>query len=93
MKERPDIIVMDLLLKHKNGFEILRNLKNSIWTKNIPVFIFSELDTDLCREEAYRIGAAGYMSKPNHFSSLLSGIRAEKSSEKQICSQNSIAVL
>jgi PleD family two-component response regulator len=90
IKERPDIIIMELLLKNRNGFEILRNLKNSTWTQDIPVFILSKLNTDLYREEAYQLGIAGYMVKPDHYSSLLRRIRANRALRRHYCSQKSL---
>lgn len=92
VKERPDIIIMELLLNNRNGFEILRNLKDSSWTKDIPVFILSKLNTDLYREEAYKYGIAGYMVKPDHYSTVLRRIKANRAFRRQCYSQKLSAV-
>jgi twitching motility two-component system response regulator PilH len=75
MKEKPDIILLDLLLENSNGFEILRNLRDNVWTKNIPVIIVTKLNTQLYWEEAYRTGAKGYIVKGIHYSSLAKKVR------------------
>lgn len=75
MKERPDVILLDILLENRNGFKILRNLKSNVWTKNIPVIIVTELNTQLYWEESYQEGAVGYIVKNLHYSRLAKKIR------------------
>ncbi|MDX1608458.1 MAG: response regulator [Candidatus Spechtbacterales bacterium] len=45
-KEKPDLLVLDLLLPGKNGIEILEEMRSDESIKNIPVIIFSSLDKD-----------------------------------------------
>jgi PleD family two-component response regulator len=84
MKEKPDVILLDLLLENRNGFEILRNLKDSIWTRKIPVIIVTKLNTQIYWEEAYQAGAKGYIVKEIHYSSLAKKIRDNISGDRSM---------
>ena len=71
MSENPDIILLELLLKRENGFEILESLKNNLRTKNIPIVVVSDVNQQSYWEEAFRLGAASYLVKPDHYPYLL----------------------
>lgn len=58
-----DIILLDLLLPKLNGFEVLARLKEAGKTKNVPVVVFSNLDSREDKERARRLGAARYLLK------------------------------
>lgn len=57
----PKFIILDLMLPHQDGYEILQNLKNHPQTAHIPVLICSVLETP---ELALSLGAAYYLKKP-----------------------------
>lgn len=59
----PDIIILDILLPGKNGFEVLKELKEKDKTKNIPVIIVSNLGSREDFEKGSQLGAAGFMIK------------------------------
>lgn len=63
-EERPDLIILDLILPEKSGFEILRELKESASTKDIPVLVLSVLEQQRDIDEAKRLGATEYLMKP-----------------------------
>ncbi len=44
VKEKPDLIILDLMMPKKNGFSVLQNLKSSSDLKDIPVIISSQVD-------------------------------------------------
>lgn len=67
--EKPDVILLDVQMKGINGFEICKELKESILSKSIPVIIISAED-DL-EKSARLCGADGYLSKPFSISELL----------------------
>lgn len=62
-KEKPDLILLDLLLPKINGEEVLKNLKSEPETKNIPVFILTNYDTPEDREMGNNLGAEKYILK------------------------------
>ncbi len=61
VRERPAIVLLDLVLPDIDGFEVLSRLKQQSATRNIPVIILSIIeDEDRC----FRLGASGYLPKP-----------------------------
>ena len=64
-KERPDVIVLDVLLPGMDGVEVLRQLKADEETKNIPVIMFSNFDDKAKIAESLGLGAQGYLVKAN----------------------------
>lgn len=65
-KEIPDLILLDLVLPKKDGFEVLSGLKQNPSTKNIPVIILTNLESSLDVEKALQIGATTYLVKTNY---------------------------
>lgn len=60
---KPSLILLDIGLPHKNGFEILRELKKKKTTKDIPVFLCTKLGSDEDRKLGMELGAAQYYHK------------------------------
>jgi len=65
-KKKPDIILLDLLLPGKDGFEILTELKADKNLKNIPVIVLSNLSQDEDIKKALSLGAVDYYVKAQH---------------------------
>ena len=61
--QKPDIVILDILLPDRNGFEVLKELKEKEATKNIPVIIVSNLGSKDDFEKGSRLGACGFMVK------------------------------
>jgi len=63
-QERPDLIVLDVMMPHVDGFEALRQLKENADTAAIPVILLSAKrhDNDLFR--GLQFGAVSYLTKP-----------------------------
>ena len=64
--EKPDAIVLDLILPKRDGFELIEELKKTPEGKHAAIFIFSDLSQDHDKEEALRLGAKGYFKKGEH---------------------------
>ncbi|MFA5359603.1 MAG: response regulator [Patescibacteria group bacterium] len=64
-KEKPDLILLDLVLPGIDGFKVLTELKKDAATKNIKVFIFSNLGQENEIKTGKKIGADGYFIKAN----------------------------
>lgn len=61
----PQVVLLDILLPHKNGFDILSEMKtNPLW-KQIPVVIASNLEADKDIDRGYALGAGDYIVKSN----------------------------
>ena len=78
-KEKPDVILLDLMMPDMTGFEVLQKLKESNETKEIPVFVFSVRNMAADIESAYQLGTDDYITKPIT-PATLGGIVREKMS-------------
>lgn len=65
-KEQPDLILLDLILPKKDGFEVLRELKANSKTKDIPVVILSNLEEESDIQRTLELGATTYLVKINY---------------------------
>ncbi|HQA96187.1 MAG TPA: response regulator [Candidatus Colwellbacteria bacterium] len=63
---KPDVILLDLLLPKRNGFEILQDLKMDAELKTAPVIVLSNLGEDENIKRAILLGAADYFVKTQH---------------------------
>lgn len=63
--EKPDLILLDLIIPKIDGFAVLEKLKNEKETKNIPVLILSNLGQAEEIKRAMALGATDYMIKAN----------------------------
>ena len=63
---KPDVILLDIIMPNVNGLEVLKKLKNDPDTSAIPVFIFSNLDSEEEIAQALETGAVGYLTKANY---------------------------
>ncbi len=65
-EERPDAILLDLVLPRKHGFEVLEELKKTERLSEIPVIVFTNLESSEDIERAYSLGARAYLIKANY---------------------------
>lgn len=85
-----DLIVLDIILPGKNGYEICYDLKRNEKFAAIPVIMLSQKDKTKDRYDAARVGADGYISKPFEGTELIYKIEAvlkEFSEDLQVDSQ------
>lgn len=73
-KEKPDIIMLDVILPRLDGFSVLEEIKKDPATKNIPVIMLTNLGTDEDRVKGEKMGALDYLVK----ASLTPGQVSEK---------------
>lgn len=62
--ERPDLIVMDIMMPRLDGYETCRRLKSDPATKNIPVLLLTARGREEDRKRGMEAGADDYMTKP-----------------------------
>ncbi|RIH84491.1 Response regulator PleD [Meiothermus luteus] len=62
--EKPDAVLLDVVMPGRNGYEILRSLRRNEATKHIPVLIISSKGEPTDIEWGKRQGANGYLTKP-----------------------------
>jgi two-component system, chemotaxis family, response regulator PixH len=61
---RPDVIVLDVVLPGRSGFEICRELKAETSTRSIPVIICSTKGSEMDKFWGMKQGADAYIAKP-----------------------------
>jgi two-component system, chemotaxis family, response regulator Rcp1 len=62
---RPDIIILDLNLPKKNGFEILEEIRKEEQLKRIPIIVLSNSDAEQDIMKSYNLNANCYITKPS----------------------------
>ncbi|MEK7646990.1 MAG: response regulator [Patescibacteria group bacterium] len=62
----PDLILLDIIMPLKNGFEVLSELKIDDRLKNVPVVVLSNLGQDSDIKKGKELGAVDYMVKANY---------------------------
>ncbi|HTI13809.1 MAG TPA: response regulator [Dictyobacter sp.] len=75
LKERPQCIVLDVVLPKQNGFQVCRKLKNSELSRHIPIILLSSKSTRLDKEWGMRQGADLYLTKPFKGDELVASVR------------------
>jgi twitching motility two-component system response regulator PilH len=75
-RERPDLVVLDVVMPKKNGFQVCRQLKTSGATKHIKVLLLTSKSQESDRFWGMKQGADAYMTKPFSDEELLSNIAA-----------------
>jgi len=74
-RERPDVIVMDLMMPHLDGWEASRRLKADGRTRRIPIIACTGVGNGSSAERALEAGCDGYLTKPCLPEHLLAEIR------------------
>ena len=64
--QKPDLILLDLILPRVNGFEVLKKLKEDEATRDIPVIVLTNLEGVGDVEKALELGATTYLVKANY---------------------------
>ena len=74
--ERPNLILLDVVMPQRNGFQACRELKGNSEYARIPVVMVSSKDTESDRFWARQQGADGYVVKPFSNEELLGTVRS-----------------
>jgi CheY-like chemotaxis protein len=64
--EKPDLILLDLVLPKLHGFEVLKSLKEDPGTKDIPIIVLTNLEASGDIEKALELGATTYLVKASY---------------------------
>jgi DNA-binding response OmpR family regulator len=73
--ERPSLILLDVVMPQRNGFQACRELKGSVAYSAIPVVLVSSKSTESDRFWARHQGADGYVTKPFTSEELLRAVQ------------------
>ena len=63
MTEKPDLVLLDIILPQKDGFEVLTKIRDAPETKDVPVIVLTNLEGSEEVERALSLGARTYLVK------------------------------
>ncbi|MDE3080404.1 MAG: response regulator [Paracoccaceae bacterium] len=72
----PDVVVLDVMLPGRSGFEILQDLRADARTRGLPVLMLTAKSQARDRELAERYGASQFLTKPFSNTEVLASVRA-----------------
>ena len=91
---RPDLVILDIMLPKRNGFEILKWIRANAATRAIRVLILTAKGQDADRKKAREFGVDAFVTKPfsnkdviHKINSLLSGTQAAESPDESATRQ------
>ncbi len=92
--ERPELIVLDIMLPVKDGVEVLKEIRSNAKTRDIPVIMATAKGTETDKIQGLDTGADDYLVKPFGMMEMVSRIKAvlrrcdSKNKEKNLISGN-----
>ena len=72
---RPDVLVLDVMLPGRSGYEVLRELRADRQLAGLPVLMLTARGQEKDRVEAQKLGATKFMTKPFANAELLDAVR------------------
>ncbi len=63
-EEHPDVILLDIMLPKKDGYEVCRELKTNGDTRDIPIVMLTAKGQEVDKVKGFQSGADSYMTKP-----------------------------
>jgi twitching motility two-component system response regulator PilH len=75
LAERPDVLLLDIVMPNRNGYDVLRSLKKDVVTKPTPVVLVTSKNQSSDETWGRRQGADDYLGKPFTPEQLLSTVR------------------
>lgn len=73
-RERPDLILLDVMMPNLNGFQACTLLKQNSETQDIPVIFMTALSDLESKIKGFEVGAVDYVTKPFHQKELLARV-------------------
>ncbi len=73
-EQQPDIILLDIVMGHIDGYEVCQRLKADKYTKNIPVIFLSSLTKASDKVKGFDVGGMDYISKPFDIEEMIARI-------------------
>ncbi len=73
---RPDLLILDLMLPGRSGFDILQDLRSNPDTAALPVLMLTAKGQPRDREMAERLGASRFLSKPFANADILAAVQS-----------------
>jgi two-component system alkaline phosphatase synthesis response regulator PhoP len=62
--EKPDLVLLDLIMPKIDGFEVCKKLRSNHTTRDIPVILLTSNHDEEVRQKSEKLGVLGYFTKP-----------------------------
>jgi DNA-binding response OmpR family regulator len=76
LRRMPDLIILDVMLPGRSGFDILGDIRNMLKLSDIPVLMLTARGQKKDREMAEKLGVSQFMTKPFSNKEVLENVRA-----------------
>jgi CheY-like chemotaxis protein len=63
-KQRPDLVLLDIMMPGMDGYEVCQHLKDNDETRDIPVIFLTAMEQTTDEAQGFELGAADYITKP-----------------------------
>ncbi len=78
-KRRPDVLILDVMMPRKNGYELCKELKSNKWTQDIPIVLLTAVgeavpSTTYSHAEGMATEAEDYIPKPVDAKTLVEAV-------------------
>ena len=77
IKEKPDLILLDIEMPGQSGFDVIKTLKNTPETNAIPVIFLTGINEIDSKLKGFDLGAVDYITKPFHPQEVLARVRLQ----------------
>lgn len=77
IKLKPDLIILDVIMPGKNGFEICKKLQNTEKTKQIPIIFLTVKNDSEDKIHGLKLGAVDYLEKPVNIREMLARVNTQ----------------
>jgi len=86
-EKKPDLIILDVVMPHMDGLEVLERLKGTAETSSIPVILLTAKVQKENMLRGYKLGADYYIPKPFNSAQLFNGINFVLSGDQKHSNQ------
>jgi DNA-binding response OmpR family regulator len=76
LDEKPDLIILDIIMPRMNGFQLCRSLRSNPGFKDLPIIMITSMDRESDRYWGLKQGASEYLVKPVDPNLLLERVKA-----------------
>lgn len=92
-EERPDLILLDVMMPDMDGYEVTRRLRKNPATDTIPILLFTAKTQLDDKVTGFEVGADDYLTKPTHPTELQAHVRALLARSSQRDSQGIVTAI
>lgn len=75
-RTRPDVVLLDIMLPKRNGYEVCRSVKSEPTLSSIPVIMLTAKGQEVEMLKGLELGASAYITKPFGNAEVLEAVRA-----------------